>query len=55
MAQRKLWKFKIKIHFLEELATQLNVSVTHKDRNVFTLYLEAPKRPNSRLLRVSPP
>ena len=39
---------------LEDLATQLKTSVTFKDRNVTTLCLEAPKRPHSRFLRVSP-
>ena len=39
---------------LEDLATQLKTSVTFKNRNVTTLCLEAPKRPHSRFLRVSP-
>ena len=55
MALPSHWKFQIEIDFLEDLATQLKIYVTFKDRNVVTLYLEAPKRPNSRLLRMSPP
>ena len=40
--------------FFRRSSNPVENSVTFKDRNVFTLLLEAPKRPNSRLLRVSP-
>ena len=42
MALPSHWKFQIKIDLLEDLAAQLKNFVTFKDRNVFTLYLEAP-------------
>ena len=55
MVMQSQWKFQMEIDFLEYLATQLKVFVAFKDRNVFNLYVEAPKRPNPRLLRVSLP
>ena len=46
---------KIDIDFLEDLATQLKISVTFKVRNVFKLYLEAPKKTKLKTLKSESP
>ena len=48
-------KTKIDIDILEDLETQLKNYGPLKDRNLFTLFLEAPKTPKLRQLRVNSP